>query len=473
MSSKTRLGGLLAASLESVREEDAAAAAAAAADTTTDDAAAAAAADAAAAAAAAVDTPAAEPAAEIADPDTLEADLTEAAAAEQTVDESNDAIAELEEVQTGLESICAKLEAEIAAGGLTPQAAEFMTLSVEAYTNRLGVDAAVPSLESFGGQTSRLEATKVSLEGIKETLQQIWQAIVNIAVKVRDAIVNFFKQLFDGAEKLKARAAKLKAAKIEGTAKAEKIKIGSIASKIYVDGHVAVTGRMVADLTKYVEAAGTFDDSVSGVLHKRLQALVSAASTGNLTETAGELKAPAVFSEKKDGKFLTPVLPGGVQFSIEPYSHTVGHAKVAEATFSGFTVSKIVSKAGNLPEEEATLSAQEIHEVADECEKLADVVIKLRADIEKSGSKNWNSQLKQVKFNKDLAGDKVSAIKGEMKQFQKMATAQDQATAKVVAWAVGAGRAYLAFAEKSAGQYGKAAAKADEKKDEGEAAKAA
>jgi hypothetical protein len=151
----------------------------------------------------------------------------------QTFAEAEDAVEdveELEEVEEGLESIVQSLEAALEQGGLDPIAAQFAHHAVGAYVERLGMEASdlMPALEAFGGDSGRVSATTVSLEGIGETLKKIWAAIKAAVEKAIKAVADFFAKIFGGINKIKTRISDLKTAvgKLgEKEAKGEKMSV--------------------------------------------------------------------------------------------------------------------------------------------------------------------------------------------------------------------------------------------------------
>lgn len=156
----------------------------------------------------------------------MEDGLIETQAAATDVVNTEEAVEELEEVKAGLESIVAELETAVRDGGLNGQAAQFLQLGVEAYTVRLGLETRmIPSLESFGGATDKLAATKVSMEGIKETIRNIWEAILRTIRRIRAMLKNFFIRVFSAAPKVRARAEQIKKAAQGATGQARNANI--------------------------------------------------------------------------------------------------------------------------------------------------------------------------------------------------------------------------------------------------------
>lgn len=144
---------------------------------------------------------------EVSSDNTMEEEVAEVTEAGIEVIEAEDDVEELHEIAEGLESIVASLEAAVEDGGLDAQAAIFMQHAVNGYTRRVGLEAEtiVPSLESFGGASGKAAATTISVEGVKETIQRVWQAIKNAVAKAITAAKNFFAKIFGGVKKLRER----------------------------------------------------------------------------------------------------------------------------------------------------------------------------------------------------------------------------------------------------------------------------
>lgn len=413
------------------------------------------AADAAAdAAAPASDEPAADAVIEVADPDTLEADLVEIGEAAAAVDENSEAVQELTEIQEGLESIAASLEAAALEGGLTPQASVFMRLAVESYTSRLGEENTVPSMESFGGQTTRVSATNVSLESVQETLAKVWAAIKAIIAKVKDAIVDFFKKLLLGTEKLKARAEQVKAAagKVAGGPKAEKVDLGSTAAKLAVGHNLKIDGTSLAALIDLAKQAQEYDEASSKILvgdYERVRKFAAGDESAVSFTDVHELAAPKAFSKKSGDKvLLTPVLPGNVSFSFERYDF-----KLLGRDLNVFVAAKHSENGQPASTEIAPLSAAEISKIADECLELVKVVEAGQKAVA-ANAKTVKAGLKDLKISKNLSGEQAANAKVAINTFKMRATQQDQATTKILGYVITTARAYLAAAEKSLSTYG-------------------
>lgn len=118
-------------------------------------------------------------------------------------------VEELNVTGEGLEAIVEALEVSLEHGGLDPMAAQFASMAVAAYTDRLGIANSVPSLESFGGDAGRISSTTVSMEGIKDTLKRIYEVIKAAVEKAIRAVRDFFAKLFGGVDKVISKAEEL------------------------------------------------------------------------------------------------------------------------------------------------------------------------------------------------------------------------------------------------------------------------
>ncbi len=231
--------------------------------------------------------------------DTVEQEIAETAEAFAESEQAGDDQGELEEISDGLESIYVSMEAAMQDGGLNPQAALFMQHAVGSYTSRLGlkVSAVTPSLESFGGASGQAAATTISMEGIKETIKKIWQAIKNAVAKAIAAVKNFFAKIFGGAKKLKTRIEALKGKTGEAVDyQGKKVKVTSgdaIAYKGKVDGSsvsqgMAVLGELVQESwSELAPAAEKYYQQIGAVLaDSKTQAALEESAISSAVEGA-------------------------------------------------------------------------------------------------------------------------------------------------------------------------------------------
>ena len=96
-----------------------------------------------------------------------------------------------------LDDIAEVIEESAENGGMTPDAAKMVEVAVESIMRRQGMSLeykAIASLESFGSTSSRMSATKLSLESVKEKSKELWtrftQFIGVLATKTSEYIKN-------------------------------------------------------------------------------------------------------------------------------------------------------------------------------------------------------------------------------------------------------------------------------------------
>jgi hypothetical protein len=133
--------------------------------------------------------------------------------AEQAIDIVNETIDNIIVNTNELDDIAKVTENSIEKNkGLTEDAGVMAEMAVEAICTRLGykpVKKIVPAMESFGGTSSRLDATKYALEGIKELGSTIWEHIAKFFEMLWSKFKEFWDNLFIASEKEAARAKKL------------------------------------------------------------------------------------------------------------------------------------------------------------------------------------------------------------------------------------------------------------------------
>jgi hypothetical protein len=170
--------------------------------------------------------------------ETVDSEVMEVTEAEGEVKEQEEAVDQLEEAAATLESIYQSVQASLENGGLSAESAVYLNHAVSATLRSVGVDRQVlPSLESFGGATGKLQATKVSLEGIGDWLKTLWQAIKNAVLKAIAWVKDLFAKIFGGLDKIEDRAKKLKeeANKMKSEKPKDKITFRSV-SKLHTTG---------------------------------------------------------------------------------------------------------------------------------------------------------------------------------------------------------------------------------------------
>lgn len=155
-------------------------------------------------------------------------------------------------------------------GGLSADAAVYARLAIRGIVGRHSValaDAMIPSMESFGGSSSRARAT-ASMEGaITEALKSFWNAIVAKMKKLFAYVKNWIMKVFGAAPKLKARAVAIgkKAANITGAAE-EKTMDLSLVHQLQLKGKAPTPADATATAKELgLIVAGSLGNKTSGM----------------------------------------------------------------------------------------------------------------------------------------------------------------------------------------------------------------
>lgn len=170
--------------------------------------------------------------------ETVEQGALEVTEAAGEVEQQEEAAEQLEEAAATMESIYQSLQASLENGGMSADAAVYLNHAVTATLRSVGVrNTKLPSLESYGGATGRLTATKLSMESVADWLKSLWTAIKNAVIKAIAWVKDFFAKLFGGAEKLIKRVEELEkeAAKMKSEKPESKIQFRSV-SKLHTTG---------------------------------------------------------------------------------------------------------------------------------------------------------------------------------------------------------------------------------------------
>lgn len=191
---------------------------------------------------------------------TVEAGLAENAEMEQQVQEEQVQADAIEESAETLQEVKEGLESAMARGGVTAGEAYAYQVAIRAAMRPFGLHKqAAASLENVGSERSRLEATRVTLEGVVETLKTWWNAFVAQISKLFETIKGWFGGLFNNVKRLEERADALitKAGELKGTKDKEKIKSGVSKDMSVTDKNVTAKAEILANFRK----GSSFTDS--------------------------------------------------------------------------------------------------------------------------------------------------------------------------------------------------------------------
>lgn len=116
----------------------------------------------------------------------------------------------LTEEHQGLTDLKTTVESFRSEGGLNPQAAAVLNTALEGFRQRIGLTVAIPSTESFGSRSDRMDMTEVSIESISDKAKKVWEWIKKQWNRLVEWIKGLFGKKKESAEKLKERFKALK-----------------------------------------------------------------------------------------------------------------------------------------------------------------------------------------------------------------------------------------------------------------------
>ena len=98
-----------------------------------------------------------------------------------------------------LDDIAEVIEESAENGGMTPDAAKMAEVAVESIMRRHGmsiVNKPIPSMESFSRASSRVSATNLSLESVRDKASEMLNQLIEFIKNIGNKIVSFFKTIF-------------------------------------------------------------------------------------------------------------------------------------------------------------------------------------------------------------------------------------------------------------------------------------
>jgi hypothetical protein len=120
-------------------------------------------------------------------------DLPETDASANEVAEYSSGLDTLLVTTDALESLVASMESSLVTGGLNRQAYGFAQMHAQHLTASIGLDTTIPSMESAG---SRLAATEIALESVKDAVLNAGKAVLDFIRKLFSKIADFLKSSY-------------------------------------------------------------------------------------------------------------------------------------------------------------------------------------------------------------------------------------------------------------------------------------
>lgn len=346
---------------------------------------------------------------------------------QQAMDETEDVIQEAEEERQVLEQSQAQ-------GGAEPVAMEALQRAVKRFEKRTGVACSVKSmgLESFASKTTRLQQTKVAMEGAVDYIKKLIKMLMDAVAAVWEKVKAFFEKIMVGAERLSKRAKQVEAAAkaAQGkTAPADaKVTTASaiafarkddkvVDGKDFADEFVKQTADSFAVRGKIKESA---DRMIKGDSFKKI---IGAAKLKDNQDALTKLileDSNAVDGESKTEKGLSTVSYGGRMLGDYAGYHVV-FAKAAtwEEISTGY--SKLKSQLGfadnakSLETKEISpMSPEDAKRVAYQAAGHMDSYAKLREEQKKIDTelKSLLSEAKTLEKEKDAPADQLRVATG-------------------------------------------------------------
>lgn len=305
----------------------------------------------------------------------VDAVVIEIAKDDETAEAMDEAMDELTETVVATESY-------LKDGGMSAQTAQEHMRNLKRLCGTIGfkMPETMPSFESFGGSASRYDATNMIFLEEQKWWQKLWATIKNFLKTSWETFVKFMDRIFDGATKLKARAAKLKEmiAKRKGTPKNDKVLLGSATG--YIGGLDLVTAatKITDTFEKAMKAADDRADKFVGLVKSKSH-----------TEYTDKLNAPAIADVKGPNDWGFKTTDGKVTWERGANAITA------------------------LQQEAKVLSPNQLAAAVSGVEVLADKLLALKGNIGKK-SQGFKDA---VKFGDDMEAD--LSKKGEVSAQEK------------------------------------------------------
>ncbi len=225
--------------------------------------------------------------------------MAEAAQVQAEIEVTQQAADEAEEVVQEVEEERQVLEQTQEQGGAEPVAMESLQRAIKRFEKRTGVPCAINSmgLESFSSKSTRLQSTKIAMEGAVEYIKKLVKMLMDAMAAVWEKVKAFFEKLMVGADRLAKRAKQLeaaaKAAQGKTAAADAVVTTGSVVAFARMDGK-AVEGKDFAD--QYIKQTSESHES-SKKLAETLDAFIKGDKVVKLIEQSKTKDSEAALLE--------------------------------------------------------------------------------------------------------------------------------------------------------------------------------
>lgn len=405
--------------------------------------------------------------------DTLASAVSEITADEAALAGGNQQIEAAAVAADGLETISEKVAEANEGEGIDENTAEIVEASIESLLKiaRVGTTArklGIPSSESFSVRANRIQLGKATCEALDISAKKIWQSIVDAIKKSIEWVRNFFNKIFGAAERLEARAKKLKEAttSLDGQPEETTLSNDGVYNGVRLNGApvkasdlTALAGeakKLFDEQKKTTDEFGKVDLGGGGVtfIQPNLQAYgLKMADSGT---------AKRVTAEADVAVFVTSRFPGeSVVYVAAPRAQAGADAKAA-SDYAAKIKAGSVSLADKKDEGKTlkTLSVEEIGAFASAIETFAGAVSEYKRNLTEINNNKSKFVAQLEKFLSKGDGKQEGDSKDESSKKAK-ATAtvfrklMDEPAASFASHSIRGMSASLQYAELSARQYGK------------------
>lgn len=231
--------------------------------------------------------------------ETPEADLAEINTDEAEGEVTDAKVEEAVDAVEALESMYIALESAKERGGLTSGEAYFLNGHLQYIRKQMGYEAPQLRMESFDAPSTKMRATTIAMEGIKEELSRIWEAIKSAIKKSIEWVVNQFNKYFGAAEKLKKRAQALAkaAGETSGVVKEKDFENERIYKALMINGQVNGVPAAVANMKG---VADTVYGPIIAMAEEGAASVIEALETIDLSKLGSHLQQLPGFKNVSD-----------------------------------------------------------------------------------------------------------------------------------------------------------------------------
>lgn len=400
---------------------------------------------------------------------TLASAVSEINADEAAINTGNDQIDAAAVAADGLETIAEQVAEANEGEGIDENTAEIIETSVETLLKvaRIGVtykQLGIPSSESFKTRSNRAALGRATVEALEVSAKKIWQSIVDAIKKSIEWVRNFFNKIFGAAERLEARAKKLKdsTTRLSGQAEESTLENDSLYNAVRINGNpvsISDLQSLAGEGKKLFEAQKKFSDAFGKMTDLSTVTPIMPQPGEYGLKPADNGTAKRVTAESDVKVFVTSRFPGEtVVYMAMPGAGGGDDAKAASEA-----ANKVKAGSVSLSEKKEegktlkVLGVDEIRGFAEAIEKFAGEVSEYKRNLTEINNNKSKFIAKLEKFASgaareagDSKGDASKKAKASATMFRKL---MDEPAASFASHSIRGMSSALQYAELSARQY--------------------